>query len=382
MGYESRSRWRAVRATALLALLAGCQSCGHHKGATVNADLDAVPAQPRHVAVAFRSWAGSSQALIAAAGDLLEGTKLFEPKGGPILWFEDGAPSGYHVVGGFLYRTSAPVAQILGLIRAVEERIGGGRPAAPGGFLAGEILWVEGVHAQAPEIQLPSPHILGTLWGLNAFMASAEDPFAEACGSGREDIEFCRAVDRKFRHEKVPQVFETPVGMWISGWFKDGALTSIADAHVGDDEILAAAFDALVAGDAARGIIEKDASAAHILYRLAAEVVEKRPTEEVLPFNITLPPGPAPSRVKRWLEAISHEVQRQAIVPKRAVVFSSDDGHVRAALLGARTGGGSSPPGPMIPVLSVAVNGGGGAPGEPRGWRIVLEHPHPRVAKP
>jgi len=31
-------------------------------------------------------------------------------------------------------------------------------------------------------------------------MASAEDPFAEGCKVGTENIDFCHAVDKKFRH--------------------------------------------------------------------------------------------------------------------------------------------------------------------------------------
>jgi hypothetical protein len=60
MGYDSRLRW-SIRVVGALLLFAPAGPTGARRGPSMNADLDATATEPRHVAVAFRSWKGSKQ---------------------------------------------------------------------------------------------------------------------------------------------------------------------------------------------------------------------------------------------------------------------------------------------------------------------------------
>jgi hypothetical protein len=341
----------------------------------VNAALEAVPAHPRSMVVAFRSWAGSPQSLVAAGHDLLAGNPLFSPKGGRILWFEDpSAPAGYMVVGSFLFQSAASISQARGLLQSIEERLNDGHPPAAGGLLTSKLLWVEGVQVDTPPLELPSSDILDTPWGLNAFMASAEDPFAQGCKVGTENIDLCRAVDKKFRHSKLPQAYETPLDMWLGGALEDG-LESWGHAHARDEEVLAVAVDALLAASAARHLLETEpAQGAHLLFERATEAVGRRRADDVVPLEVPLPATKPEDRVKLWLEAVRSAAKQHALQPRRAVVFALGQARVRGAILGSRAEAGASP---LLSALAIEINLDGGAPGEPKGWSVST-----RVAPP
>lgn len=370
MGYEAT----AARLLPLFALLLSTSApggWGHRRGASVNPPLEAVPEHPRHVALAVHSRAGSSQSLVAAALDLLEGTDQFQTKGSTILWYEDrAAPSGYHVVGGYSFLTSASIAQVQAALRSIEDRLGG-QDATAGTLLKTDLLWVEGVRADTPALKLPNPAILDTPWGIDAFVASSEDPFADACEQHREDRDYCRAVAKASRKPKV-RVFETAVDAWVGGEVdKDGHLEGWAHARARDEEILAAAVDALLATDVARlRLASRGADAARHLFEDASEAVTKRRPDEVIPVEVPVPPGRIEDKVKAWIAAVGARVNEERLIPRRAVVFDLGADRIRGAILGRRLVTGIATP--VVAVSSVEVIEGGSGPGAPRAFSVSL----------
>ena len=198
-------------------------------------------------------------------------------------------------------------------------------------------------------------------------MASAEEPFAQGCKVGTENIDFCRAVDKKFHHSKMPQAYETPLDMWLGGELEDG-LESWGHAHARDEEILAVAVDALLAASAARHLLETEpAEGAHLLFERATEAVGKRSADDVVPLDVPLSAAKPEDRVRLWLEAVRSVAKQHSLQPRRAVVFALGQGRVRGAILGRRAGAGESP---MLSALAIEINVDGGAPGEPKGWSV------------
>ena len=109
--------------------------------------------------------------------------------GGPYFMKAEGSEPAF-VTTATPFRGTASVAEIQGILRAVQERLsppGGGDPAHP--TLKLELWWVEGVHEKTPELELPSPLILDEVLGC-----------AVVCGGLRE----CRGECRRSRHGAAP----------------------------------------------------------------------------------------------------------------------------------------------------------------------------------
>jgi hypothetical protein len=378
MRYERTSGLAALaRLPVLLFALSALGVASVSNGRTaMNGDLGSVPPGPRNIAVAASSWSGSPQSLVAAAQDLLLGTGVLQARGSDILWFsEPGSPSKYHVVGAFAFTSSASVQQILEALRSVEARLNDGRPAHQGGPLLLELQWVEGVQVSIPGLVLPSPDILGTSWGLNTFVASSEKPFGEACAGGRENHAFCTAVGKEFRHATMTQVYEVPKDLWIGGEFKLGKLSTWAHAHAGEEEILAVAVDALLTADEALHIIMNPSPDAYRPVDMAIEAVAARAADTVVPFTASVPAGEPAARVRSWLEAVRQQSAANLILPRRAAVLTIDAGRVRGVIIGRKMS--DKPSQPLARIDTVGVKEGGGAPGEPRVWSVVLGIPVP-----
>ncbi|HEV2703635.1 MAG TPA: hypothetical protein VGV09_18565 [Steroidobacteraceae bacterium] len=370
----ARTSRLAGPATLLLALAA----VGLADARTVmNDDLSSIPSQPRHIAVAASSWSGSPQSLVAAAEDLLEGSGLLKATGANILWFSDpAAPAKYHVVGAYGFTSSASVQQLVALLRGVEARLNDGQPARQGGPLLLELQWVEGVHISTPTLTLPSPNILGTSWGINAFVASSEEPFGAACAARRENQAFCTAAGNASRHSDMTQVYEVPQDDWIGGSVTPEILKTWAHAHSGDEEILAVAVDAMLTADEALRIKEQAPHAdTYGLIDDAIRAVRGRGADIAVAFTANVAVGPLQTRIKSWLEAVRQEAATAKIVLRRAAVLKIGSAEVRGIIIGHRLP--DRPPHPATRIDTVKVEEGGGAPGEPRVWSVVLQVPLP-----
>ena len=338
--------------------------------------LDAVPPHPRHVLVAAHSSAGSSQALVAAALDLIEAGDVFQKKKSSILWYTDAkAKGGYHVIGSYTFVSAASISQIRDFLRAVDERLDRQQGSDGTRLLRTEILWVEDARVDTPALKLPSPSILGERWGVEVLMASASDPFIEACEEKREDSDLCRAV-QKASDKDSESVYETKPDAWIGGQFKNGVLECWAHAHARDEEILAASVDALLTADVARMRLEsRGQDAVRHLAADANDSVTTRRAEDVFPLDVPAS-GKIEDKVKSWVAAVSEKSLKERILARRAVVFAIDKDSIRGAVLGARLTG-SVAPTPIVPVALVEVLPSGGGPGEPPAFSVSL-----RVAPP
>ncbi|HWE25281.1 MAG TPA: hypothetical protein VG496_15195 [Myxococcales bacterium] len=341
----------------------------------MNTPLDAVPPHPRYVVVAVHSWAGSSQSLVAAALDLLAGSDVFEEKKSSILWYEDpSAPSGYHVLGSYALLSAASIAQMQTFLKGVEERLGASGTAR---LLKTDILWVENARVDTQALKLPNPAIFDTPWGISALLSSAEDPVADACDQGREDKDFCRAIGKAARKPNVV-VFETGVDNWIGGDFKDGALECWAYAHARDEEIVGNAVDALLTADVARSRLEsRGLQAVHRLALSARDAVTSRRANELFPIEVPAS-GKIEEKVMAWLKAVSAKALQDRIVVRRAVVFALEPATIRGAIVGTRLVGAVTPV-PLVPVSTVEVIRGGGAPREPPAFSVSLRVQPPKI---
>jgi hypothetical protein len=341
-----------------------------------------VPERPRYVSLAFRSWKGSTQSLVASAIDLVEGTGEYQDKGSRIFWFADPkSPTGYHVVAGAVLLTAVSANHLLATLRSIEQRLNDGKPAAEGGLLEAELLWVEGTKIDTPQLKLPSPLVLNEKWALNTFVATSEDQFTDACEQKREDIGYCRSVAKAFKDPKKGMAdFETAPDFWVGGEFKDGQLEGWAYAHAHDEEIFANSIDALLATDAARKLLERQGTAAlRHLFDDASDAIHARKVDTVIPIEVALPPGKIEDRVKAWVAAVSERIARDKLLARRAVVFELGPTAARGAIVGARLTSGEATP--LVPVERVEVLQGGGAPGEPPSFSVALRVVPPKLPK-
>jgi hypothetical protein len=341
--------------------------------AAMNAALDTPAPGPRHITVMARSWSGSSQALVSAADELLVGTGDFQSAGADtVMWFEErGAPGRYHVVGAFGFTTSASVQTILQRLHAVEAQLNSEAGARVGGPLKLELKWVEGVHLATPDITLPSPDILGSDWGLSAFLAASEMELAEVCKAGREEARFCNSVARAGRNAPLARIYEVAKDRWLGGKVTPEELAVRGTAKVGEEEILAVAFDALLVLGAAHTALAQDPHADTFqLIDHSIRAVAARTATQVVPVTAELPEGPAAQRVVVWLDALRRAASANRMAPRRAVVYEVRGRQVHGALVGMHSADGA-----MAALLvedKVSLREGAAAPGALPTWAVAL----------
>jgi len=370
-------RWTRRSAWLLCAVvvLAGCESCAHRKEVKVDNDLGAVPAQPRTVVIAYRSWLGSSQTLTASADELLFATGRVQRVGGAMSWFVE--PQGqrrFVVVNGVAVKTALAVADLQGLLRAIEERLNDGQPARVGGLLKADLLWVEGTQVHAPGLELPSPDVLGTQWGLETFVASAEDPFADACKRGSEPKSFCNEVGAKYRALKLKSGREEHPDLWFYDKSTTQELVFGGVAVETTEDILAQGVATLALASAA--YYAPPASQWDQLHigEYAQGLLGKIRSTEIQPVEASAPAGSAKSAlVESWLNAVRTAADQAQIKVARAVVFDLRADHIRGAILGTKIA--PAPVERLPPVRLVDVKQGD-TPLEParqpQGWSVEL----------
>ncbi len=374
-----RAAWLLCAAVALT----GCQSCAHRKEVKVENALNATPAQPRTVAIAYRSWLGSSQALTAGADELLFATGRVQPVGGAMFWYvEPNTPRRFLVVNGVAVKTAMTIAELQGMLRAIEERLNDGQPARVGGLLKADLLWVEGTQIDSPTLKLPNPDVLGTDWGLEAFVAAAEDPFADACKGSNESKTFCYEVGGKYRSTSRTNAREEHPDLWFVDKSTEAELVFGGVAVETNEDILAQAAAVL----ALTGCVHRTPPTArwddHHVGEYAQGILEKVRSTEFVPLEAAVrADAGVNATVESWLDAVRSTAAQAGITVARSVVFSVGAGRIRGAILGAKTSGPPSGPlPPLPPVRSVDVQRGGvplDPARQPQGWIVELH-----VARP
>lgn len=341
--------------------------------------LNAVPAQPRTVAIAYRSWLGSSQTLTAGANELLIATGRVEPVGGAMFWYiEPNTPRRFLVANSIAVKTTMSIAQLQGMLRAIEERLNDGRPARVGGLLKADLLWVEGTQIDTPDLRLPNPDVLGTDWGLEAFVAAAEDPFAAACKAGNEPKTFCYEVGGKYRSTKRTNKREENPDLWFFDKSTDNEIVFGGIAVETTEDILAQAAATLALAGGPYHVPPTSQWDNHHLGDYAQDRLGKVRSTEFLAVDAPgAPAGAGPdAAVASWLDAVRTAADKAGIAVARSVVFEASAERIRGAILGAKIS--PAQPGPLPPVRSIDVVRGDrplDPAHEPQGWSVILHVP-------
>jgi len=176
-----------------------------------------------------------------------------------------------------------------------------------------ELKWVEDVHISTSEIELPSPDILETDWGLSSFLACSEIEFAERCKAKKEDATFCHRLAKK-----------GPKAPLESASIIDQAQKSLVD----------------------------------------------RKADWIVPVTALLPEAPVEKKVPAWLQKLRQVVAENRIQPRRAIIYQIKGREVQGAIVGTRIANEAAVEMPVED--EVTIRKGGGSPNSPRNWAVVL----------
>ena len=278
----------------------GCGSAQRHME-TVNK-----MGQRHFVGIAFRSYAGSRTALLSAARDLItaSGVIAYATGGTDNEWYHDRERKHDFLASATLFKTDLPVEGILGMMAAVEERLGGAHEPAP--LMKLDLLWVEGVELATAEVTLPSPMIFDKFWANSIFAEAAEGAMFAAQAAGREKASILRRVARAYKHYQ--DHIDSPDGYFFQSDLEGGSSLELERTpagtvydHGGIDEVdtLAAAGDLLLSAeqDVLRGrdpATPRDEDDEHASRRARA-AVKKLPRDTVLPLKVAVAGRP------RWM---------------------------------------------------------------------------------
>ena len=278
------------------------------------------------------------------------------------------------------------IAQLQGMLRAIEERLNDGKPARIGGLLKADLLWVEGTQIDTPDLRLPNPDILGTDWGLEAFVAAAEDPFSQACKAGGESTIFCHEVGGKYRATQRTNTHEENPDLWFYDKSTNEEIVFGGVAVETTEDILAQSVAALALTGHVYNSPPTDKWDAVNLREYAEGRLRKVRSSEFVPVEASVRAGAGTGAVvESWLNAARAAADKAGVAVARAVVFEASADRVRGAILGAKIAG--AQPAPLPPIKSIDVKRGD-PPMEParqpQVWSVELHvaRPAPRATHP
>lgn len=332
---------------ALLALTtccsgAGCGSAQKHME-TVN------KMGQRHFVIAFRSYSGSRVALINAANELLiaSGAISYATGGSDNEWYHDRERKRDFIAQAVLFKTELAVEQILGMMAAVGERLGGGAQHRPAPLLEMDLLWVEGTELQTPEVTLPSPMIFEVGWANSIFVQAAEFALLNAEKAGREKASLLRRVARPYKKfqdmddDSPERFFHTspPSGEGEATLErKQGGTVYIQEAS-DDVDTLAVAGDLLLFAetDVARGRDPKTTKdeTERQSYHRAQNALEALPRDSVLPLQVSIQAeASVDARAQIWIDGLAGLLAMHHFAAVRTVVYSVDATRISGVVLG------------------------------------------------
>ena len=182
--------------------------------------LSQPPESPRKFVISLRSFTGSRVAFLEAAAQILKSAPALKLVTGSTVevYAPQGTNPGY-MSAAMLMESPLSVASLMGLARAVEERLAD--PLHPGArqTLRAELMWVEGVEIKTPEIELPNPALFRESWAIGPFVEAGE----EAVTSKIEAARLLHAL------KTVPpphEIYQLPLGL------PDPALRRLPDRDV------------------------------------------------------------------------------------------------------------------------------------------------------
>jgi hypothetical protein len=118
--------------------------------------------------------------------------------GSEYQWYHDEERKHDFVVQAVVFKTELPVEGILGMMAAVDERLGGPQ-REPVPLIKMDLMWVEGVEMETPELHLPSPLIFEKYWANRVFVEASEDVMFRSRDEGREKTSVVRRIAKAYK---------------------------------------------------------------------------------------------------------------------------------------------------------------------------------------
>ena len=301
----------------------------------------------RPFVIAFRSYSGSRVALHNAANDLLtaSGVMTYGGGGSQYEWYHDTKRKHDFIASATLFKSDLPVEQILGMMAAVEERLGGPQ-REPAPLIKMDLLWVEGVELETPELTLPNPRIFQEYWANSIFVEASEQAMFIARDEGREKTSTVRRVAKAFKrfqdvHEPPAKYFFTtsPGGEGKVDFARKPGGTVYSQGATDDVDTLAIAGDLLLFAemDVVRGRdrnVAKDETDEHAYHR-AGDALEKLPRDTVLPLQVPIEANDSvDAKAQAWVNGLTGLLAVHHFSGVRTVIYSVDTTRISGAVIG------------------------------------------------
>jgi hypothetical protein len=327
----------------LLALTACCSGVGCSSAQKHMETVNKMGERP--FVIAFRSYSGSQYALIGMANDLLtaSGTIRYGAGGSEYQWYHDQERKHDFVAQAVAFNSELPVEGILGMMTAVAERLGGPQ-REPAPLIKMDLMWVEGVEMQTPEVTLPSPLIFEKFWANRVFVEASEDAMFRSRDEGREKTSVVRRIARAYKkyHDMddsavtffydttelvPPQLSRKPGGTIYTQEGVDD-LNAIA---VAGNLLLFAEVDVLRAQDPRTSKEETDEHA----YDRAADALQKLSKDTILPFEVPIDANATvDAKAQAWVDGLAGLLAVHHFVGARTVIYAVDATRISGAVIG------------------------------------------------
>jgi hypothetical protein len=301
----------------------------------------------RPFVIAFRSYSGSRVALHNAANDLLtaSGVIAYAAGGSDYEWYHDKDRKNDFIASATLFKSDLPVEAILGMMSAVEERLGGPQ-REPAPLMKLDLLWVEGVEMETPEVTLPSPLIFEKFWANSIFVEAAEVALFASKEEGHEKASFVRRVASAFKHFEGMDDPAVRYFFTTNRWgesdltlerkpggtvYDHGATDDVDTLAIAGDLLLSAEQDVLRGRDPKTPWDESDEDA----YGRIGDVMEKLSRDVVLPLQVAVVANASvDAKAQDWVDGIARLLAAEHFVGKRTIIYSDGPTQISGAVLG------------------------------------------------
>lgn len=292
--------------------------------------MHAVSDKPRHLAVGIRATTGSRYALLRAAEGLLFESSILKPGiapgGSQSCYFAHGNDPEV-AVSAITMSSRASIAEILGVLRAVEERLT--EPGASRPSVSVELWWVEGVHLDTKDLTLPNPEIFSKRSVNMTFVSGIENALVYALQHGTISRFEARRIARAFKRfdngESLPQERMYEGLDWFEIDPRDDGRTRYRTYALDDADAVA------VAGRLA----EFAAMHTQIGEDFYQETMDFRKSQRVHYLQIEMAADSSlESNARAWASASLALANEQHIALVNTVVFRMTDTRISGAVLG------------------------------------------------
>jgi hypothetical protein len=241
------------------------------------------------------------------------------------------------------FKSELPVEGILGMMAAVAERLGGPQ-REPAPLIKMDLMWVEGVEMETPELTLPSPLIFEKFWANRTFVEASEDVMFRSKNEGREKASVVRRIARsykkyhdmddsalKFFYEtselSPPDLSRKPGGTIYS----QEAIDDLNAIAVAGNLLLFAEVDVAHERDPQTPKDEADRDATFS----DQDLFEKLPRDTILPFEVPIEANATvDAKAQAWVDGLAGLLAIHHFVGVRTVIYAVDATRIRGAVIG------------------------------------------------